>query len=384
MAGYIMTLSDKESLQDCFYNGCYGTYFKNNDFNKWNITKEGTFADYSTMKPGDHIYFFINRTIYGIGKIVNISNNCIYLNYPQASSLSTLNYNEISRQILFNHEQTTDLNTRVVTFFKPAPLFFSNGVDMDDVLSSCPSAFKMLRALWKLSFIKVDDEEDKAIYNIIIRRNMHNVTNQYEFNENFHQRVSTRVNDTYKFNASDFINYNQETRSITHEMGLELMLLHQIANKDETCRNIFGFFDYISHQVIASPFKPIDYMDKMDIFGYSYIMNDSFPHALDFHPIDKYKVIELKKDVANEDVVNQIMNYVDFIRDEYAAGDYGQIQAFIVANTIPDDVVQRKNEIAKRYYTIDKRPPKSKEWNDLTLVEYKYNAVTKKLEFEIK
>lgn len=105
---------------------------------------------------------------------------------------------------------------------------------------------------------------------------------------------------------------------------------------------------------------------------------------MDFHPIDKYKVIELKKDVANEDVVNQIMNYVDFIRDEYASGDYGQIQAFIVANTIPDNVVQRKNEIAKRYYTIDKRPPKSQEWNKLTLVEYKYNAATKKLEFEIK
>lgn len=40
MAGYIMTLSDEESLRDCFYNGCYGTYFKNNDFNKWNITKK--------------------------------------------------------------------------------------------------------------------------------------------------------------------------------------------------------------------------------------------------------------------------------------------------------------------------------------------------------
>ena len=111
----------------------------------------------------------------------------------------------------------------------------------------------------------------------------------------------------------------------------------------------------------------------------------SITKTLGFHTLGDdggafYKI----RTVTNEDVVNQIMNYVDFIRDEYAAGDYGQIQAFIVANTIPDDVVQRKNEIAKRYYTIDKRPPKSKEWNDLTLVEYKYNAVTKKLEFEIK
>ena len=34
---------------------------------------------------------------------------------------------------------------------------------MDDVLASNPSQFRMLRAFWKLSFIKIDDDENQAL-----------------------------------------------------------------------------------------------------------------------------------------------------------------------------------------------------------------------------
>jgi hypothetical protein len=48
---------------------------------------------------------------------------------------------------------------------------------MDDVLASNPDAFKMLRVLWKLSFIKIDDVENKALYDIILKSNENEITN---------------------------------------------------------------------------------------------------------------------------------------------------------------------------------------------------------------
>ena len=40
---------------------------------------------------------------------------------------------------------------------------------MDDVLSYKPNSFRMLRAFWKLSFVKIDDEENKALKDIILK-----------------------------------------------------------------------------------------------------------------------------------------------------------------------------------------------------------------------
>ncbi|WP_400246667.1 hypothetical protein AB3U99_07445 [Niallia sp. JL1B1071] len=42
---------------------------------------------------------------------------------------------------------------------------------MDDVLASNPDKFRILRAFWKVSFIKIDDEENKALRDIILKRN---------------------------------------------------------------------------------------------------------------------------------------------------------------------------------------------------------------------
>lgn len=40
---------------------------------------------------------------------------------------------------------------------------FAEGVDMDEVLSYRPSAFRMLRAFQNVTFIKIDDEENRAL-----------------------------------------------------------------------------------------------------------------------------------------------------------------------------------------------------------------------------
>ena len=60
------------ALKKCVKNGIYATYIKNMS----GASFLGTRADYLGIRPGDNIYFFFNRCIYGIGEIVGIDGTC--------------------------------------------------------------------------------------------------------------------------------------------------------------------------------------------------------------------------------------------------------------------------------------------------------------------
>src|SRR5690606_12031157 len=125
----------------------------------WGIHHEGTFADYLTMNEGDNIYFFHQRKIYGIGELVNVKGDCKFLNFPQADLPIDYEYTTLSDKMILNGSEENKKN-RMLCTFKGSPYFFSQGVDMDEVLASNPESFKMLRAFWKLSFIKIDHQEN--------------------------------------------------------------------------------------------------------------------------------------------------------------------------------------------------------------------------------
>lgn len=186
MAGYIMTLSDIDSLTYCVKTGTYSTNLGTPKGN-WMTYHEGTFADYLSMKPGDSIYFFIKRKIYGIGKLIEIHSECRFLNYIGADrpvDYSKKNYKKLEPLL---DEGTA--NNRCLCVFEPSPLFFLNGVDMDDALNSNPDRFRMLRAMWKVSFIKVDDDENQALMDIILKRNEEDLLlnkNAYPFSKALH------------------------------------------------------------------------------------------------------------------------------------------------------------------------------------------------------
>lgn len=162
-------------------------------------------------------------------------------------------------------------------------------------------------------------------------------------------------------NSESILQSSHNGNKIKHEMAIESALVDIISNNKS---DIFGYWDYVSHQVIASPFKAIDYMDKMDLFGFKYING--------FDTISKYLVVEIKKDQATKDTINQIMKYVDWINGEYAFGDYGMIQAFIVAYDFSEDVVKYKNEICIRNYIKGKRPAIASTWNYVRLIKYRF------------
>lgn len=384
MAGYIFNLNDENALKMYIENGVYATILKQQPNGRWKTYQESTFADYVTMKPGDNVYFFINRKIYGIGKLIEIekdkAKDCKFLNFPEANNPSIYEYTSIKGQLLWDEGQNSP-QQRWICLFKPYPYFFKKGIDMDDVLISSPERFKMLRAFWKLSFIKIDDDENQALMDIILRKNKHFLknppsdaiyTSQYNIT---HQNIQQKLGTNYILSHSKILeSCAAPDGSLEHEMALEAGILAQLSIKDPSTVNIFGEWDYLSHQVIASPFKPIDYMDKMDIFGYSYIK--------DFPPTkSEFLVIENKKGTANAGDAEQIMKYVDWIKEEYASNDYSMIRAYLVAFDFNAELIKSVEEISSRRYIKGRRPPESEVWSNLNLVKYSFNHQTKKLDF---
>ena len=163
MAGFLFSLDSEESLIDSINKGIYSTRLSAPN-NVWRIHHEGTFADYCSMREGDNVYFFIDRKIYGIGTLTNINGDCKFLNYPNANLPTVQNYDEIQDQLLLDIG-IHSMNMRFICTFIPYPVFFRNGIDMDEILSSSPNSFKILRAFWKLSFIKFSDEDKSRIKN---------------------------------------------------------------------------------------------------------------------------------------------------------------------------------------------------------------------------
>ena len=117
------------------------------------------------MKPGDNIYFFCKRRYYGIGELISVGPDCKYCNYPHASARVNVRYEDIADDLLVNFEEQSP-HYRWLCTFKGSPYFFEEGIDTDEILTYKPNTFKMLRAFWKVSFIKLSDEENASLKEI--------------------------------------------------------------------------------------------------------------------------------------------------------------------------------------------------------------------------
>jgi len=380
MAGYLFGLDSVESLNLYAQNGVYSTKLPSPS-GLWRAPQEGTFADYVTMKEGDNVYFFIQRNIFGIGELVNVQNDCKFCNFPDASYPNPVDYSFMKDKLLWDEGEFSK-DQRWLCLFKPAPYFFSMGIDMDDVLSSNPDAFKMLRAFSRLSFVKFDEEENQAFKDVILKFNQESLHKPEEGGNIFainyaqtHASISQKLSaDNYALDVAPILSSCARRDGLRHEMAIEAGLLAQLSQNDSSTETIFGNWDYLSHQVIASPFKPIVYMDKMDIFGYSFVIG--------FSPTkSKFLVIEIKKDAASKDDIDQLLKYVDWVKDEYCFGDYSMVNAFLVAYSLDQSVVDHNRNVSVRSYTIGRRPAKSLKWSNLKLIKYTFDPREEKLLF---
>lgn len=266
----------------------------------------------------------------------------------------------------------SDREVRFFCTFEPSPGFFRDGVDMDDLLESDPQSFRMLRVLWKRSFVKIDDQENQALKDVLLRRaHLHHggVSQAPTFPSDWrdsHDELEVKVGNAHTLSAAALLAEAADGDRIRHEMALEAGLLQQLASQEENAVSHFGRWDYLTHQVPASPFKPVDYMDFIDVFGYQFIP--------DHRPtVAQFLVAELKRGPATAADVHQLLKYVDWVRGEYAAGDYGLVSAFLVAYDFGDDALAAVARDVERRYIVGRRPAHPRTWSNVSLLRYRFS-----------
>lgn len=66
--------------------------------------------------------------------------------------------------------------------------------------------------------------------------------------------------------------------------------------------------------------------------------------------ISNYLVVEIKKGVIETQDILQLMKYVDWVKNEYAYGDYSMIKAFMIGFEYSRDAISNFNQIIERKY----------------------------------
>ena len=323
------------------------------------------FGDLITMKPGDDIFFLSNRKIYGLARAKQIGSDCKYDNYRGASELVPDCFLNPTDYLTTQHP-----NARWVVFFEPNPYFFTAGVDMDDVLSYKPASFRTLRAFQDVSFIKLDDEENRALKEYISLKNESAYDNtddtRFPFDPALHNSLVSHDLSDYRLDITSSLRNEENKSYVFSEMLLEAVLLQQLTRGESS---VLGRWDYLSQQLIASPFKPLAYIDKIDIFGYRFSEKYKEKPRL----ITKFLIVELKKGTMNTAAVEQAMQYVDWICKEYASGDYSRIEAYLVGERCVRNLEQDMKEYCQRSFISETHPVKTEKWDNLKIVTYSRN-----------
>jgi hypothetical protein len=369
VAGYVIAVDKRASLSELAGSGLYGTILSN-PRGYWGVHHEGTFADFASMRDGDRMYFFLDRVIYGIGRIVNVGPSCKYQNFPGATARPV--------EIPAPSGSLIDApggSLRWVVAFRPDPYIFTAGVDMDDALTYRPGSFRMLRSFWGRSFIKVDDEEDGSLADLILRANRGVVDARGRMgvfadqHAAHHAQLFRRLTPDYRFDSRDLVRLVLNGSLVRLEMALEAALAFQMSERDRPTTAAFGAWDYITHQLVASPAKPPPYNDWIDVFGSSLISGST--------TVGLYHVAELKVGVGTEADVAQVMKYVDWVKDEYAFGDYALVRGYLVAHSFDPTATAALHGIGRRLFTKGRRPPRTEAWGaegELSLIRYEAEA----------
>lgn len=369
MAGYIFAVGGDskkqadDTIKKSVYRGLYSTQVKMNKTHP--LAFEGTFCDFISMKPGDNVYFFAKRKIYGVGKLISIGEDCKYCNYKNASRFEEYKYDAIKDDLILDDGPNSP-NLRWVCFFQGDPFFFEKGIDIDEVLSYKPERFKVFRTFWNLSFIKLDREENNTLKEVILlqhQKEMKENTGVLAFEERTQIDIQSKLSEANKLSVRSLLESVVDDGIIKHEMALEAATIDALG-KESSLSHILGIWDYVSHQVAASPFKPVPYMDKIDVFAMQYLPGSSI--------VGKYLVVELKKDKAERKDVDQVMKYTDWVCKEYAFGNYDAIKTCLIAYQFPPDITQYAKTVTKRYYMRGSHPVENKDWDDLHLITYCY------------
>lgn len=378
LKGYVFTVKDADPA-DLLRKRVFGV--RQRGRGRWTWQMLETFADYATMDPGDLIFFFKKRRLYGVGRITDEARRDAtgaWWNWKGASDAGS---SAPSTAVY-----TTPAGTPpVIVSFEPFPVFFKQGIDMDEVLShSMARPDWGLRFFWKRSFVQLDEQETQTIVGTFVRRFQADLDQARGQAGKPDLRWPMRFTDVVRANPKHHILADGTVRpeAVLHGLLIDALkgqpsLL--TGSETPTVRN-----KAILHEVPASPPKPPEYADRIDLvrirtFGEKAA---NLPHHWDVIEA-KAGPVAARKNPA--DVLGQLLKYCDYIAREKCAGDYGAVAGHFVARNFDDRFLDKVVQAAasgrmNRAYVLD---PHEKDalrgWSDITLWSYRWNPAAEEL-----
>lgn len=370
MAGIIMNLGGEEPLERYRRCGAYSTRIQRKAYSArgWGRAHEATIADYLAMRPGDQVFLFRRRMLYGVGRVVQLSGGprAALCNYPHSWDLQR----PPERSALWGNEPGEIVNHPFVLFFEPWPFWYVEGVDMDEALAADTHGYvSSLPFFSGVSFIRIDDFEAAHLVNLIARRNRGTkpVTSEHQRYHDLARETLAEAPDSYHIDVDALVRQYSADQRVRHEALLEAWVGDALTNQWEFVKGAFGReapWSFVGRQVPASPFKPPEYVDRIDILAYD--IGVPIP-GLTIPSPHSYVVVEFKKDEATTDDVRQTMKYVDWIAHKKQGGEYEGVSAALVAAAFSDDL----HEVDfTRSYVKPRRPYDVGTWEGLRLIKY--------------
>lgn len=373
MAGVIFNLSGPEPRERYSTSGTYSFLQERPPARArgWG-NHEKALADYLALQEGDLVFFFENRAIYGVGRIVQLRDSLrsTLCNYPYSWDLSE----EVEDTFLWDNEPDSELaNHPFVVFFEPDPAWYLQGIDMDEALTADTHAYvHALPFFWRTSFIRLDDFEAAHLAGLIRRANR-DVACYPDLHGPVHaraQRLLTQAPASFDIDIDGLVRQYADRGVLRHEDLLEAWLVDAFSNRWELVAPIIERPEpptFVGRQVVASPYKPPQYVDKIDLLAYEIerpTPGSSVPIAHSYH------ILELKKDRAAPEDITQALKYVDWVAHKRQGGDYADISAFVVSAGFPDEVRDFASSEGQRDYVRPRRPYVTATWQSLYLIEY--------------
>lgn len=369
MKGYVFSVGSDFDAAKSLGKGVFGV-LQESTTALWNWQMIETFADYAGMEEGDLVFFFQKRRIYGVGRLAKPKHwpAAVIWNRPDGYLAHG------AGKPLFAPDGRAP---PVLFHFVPHPVFFKQGIDMDEVLADANARPDWaLRFFWKRSFIQLDEHEAKTILATFVRKFPGEIS------------VPTAKSDEppsrpglMPFAFADIIRQNASFVSslggLAPEAVLHGALVSEITQNGLPCDRRDERTAVVIHEAPASPPKPADYIDRIDILRARCLSGSpgGIPHHWDIVE-SKAGIVSLE---AGKAVLGQVMKYVDFVAREKCAGDYGAVSGHIVARGYEAPLIRfmddaaAEGRLSRAFVTDPHSQDAIQSWHSLRLWTYQWD-----------
>lgn len=333
-----------------------------------------TLADLATVRANDLVFFFFKRRIYGVGRVIGSDN-------APCASFRT----DASDPAKPPRDDEVICPTIV---FDPHPAWMDDGLDMDDLLmSAAGDALPGIRMMAGKSFFQLETDEAIWLRNQFLSSPTAATSRQLAVPSELAGRIrqSLARRELGPLDAAFVIRKRHVARAVGRGdarktiLGAEDVLHHALIDLIQSAvggagppvgRDLLAIF----HEFRASPVKPAEYADAIDVLAVARPTGEETRMLPVFYDVWEMKKDKLSTMDAFLPVLRQGMKYVDFICGTRAARNYGRVRLNIVASKLPDSVESMLSEMIKykRNYIESTRGGQLNQetWEDLRLFEY--------------